>query len=76
MATKKDPIEKQSQPLLQIQISVPDARRAMGAFAQDRKAALRAFTAAVRETAANALNGLLNAEIGLFLDAPGQAVAS
>jgi putative transposase len=73
MATKKDPIEKQSQPLLQIQISVPDARRAMGAFAQDRKAALRAFTAAVRETAANALNGLLNAEIGLFLDAPGQA---
>jgi len=73
MTTKRDAIGNEPSAFLQIQISVPDARRAVEAFAQDRKAALRAFTTSVRETAAKTLNGLLNAEIGFFLESPGQA---
>lgn len=59
-------------PFVNVELSIPEARRTLEWFARDRTAALEAFAADIRAVAADAINQLLNAEINLFLGEPEQ----
>ena len=54
-------------PVVRLDISVSEARRAAQAFAVDRRAALAAVSAGIREAVSGLFDQLLNAEMSLFL---------
>ena len=60
-------------PALRLEVSIPETKTVIEAFAEDRLAALEAFTLGVRAVAASALNQLLHAEMELFLGQPDQS---
>lgn len=59
-------------PFVNVDISLPEARRTLEAFAKDRAGALEAFGRDIRQIASDALNQILNAEMNLFLGQPSQ----
>jgi putative transposase len=64
---------KPEQAFIRVEVSMPAARAALSAFAQDRMKALETLTQHLRESVSGALSDLLNAEIELFLGQPEQA---
>ena len=79
MTKDKDSQGKTEQSLQQrprifhLELSVPEARHALEAFAKDRRTALAGLTQELKKTVSHALNQLMNLEVEIFLDAPGQA---
>ena len=60
-------------PILRFELSFPEARAALEAFAANRVAALEGLSRGVRDAVADGLNQLLNAEMAVFLGRPSQA---
>jgi putative transposase len=52
---------------VKVEVSMPAARAALAAFAEDRMKAMEVLTRDVRESVSNALNDLLSVEMTLFL---------
>ena len=50
-----------------VELSLPEARSALEAFAANRMAALEAFSRSIRLAVADGLNQLMNAEMAVFL---------
>jgi putative transposase len=71
MAQKKKPARATKaggeRPVFAVQLSLPEARGALEAFAANRLEALEAFSRAVRLAVADGLNQLMNAEMSVFL---------
>ena len=54
-------------PVFSVELSLPEARSALEAFAANRMAALEAFSRSIRLAVADGLNQLMNAEMAVFL---------
>jgi transposase-like protein len=63
----------QDMAIIKLQVSVPEAVRAVSEFKQNRIKALQTISAEVKAAVASAFNGLLHAEMSLFLGQPEQA---
>lgn len=59
--------------IVKVEIKLPEAHQAVLAFAENRVVALESLASMLRSTVSEVINGLLNAEIDLFLGAPDQA---
>lgn len=64
---------KQDMAIIKLQVSVPEAVKAVQEFKQNRVKALQAISAEVKAAVSSAFNGLVNAEMSLFLGQPEQA---
>lgn len=62
----------QDMAIIKLQVSVPEAVKAITEFKQNRVKALEAITAEVKAAVSSAFNGLLHAEMSLFLGQPEQ----
>src|SRR5471030_280307 len=63
----------QDMAIIKLQVSVPEAVKAVSEFKQNRIKALEAIAAEVKAAVSSAFNGLLHAEMSLFLGQPEQA---
>ena len=72
MAKRKALAADRRRSIVRVEVSLPEARRAVESFAKNRAAAVEAFVHDVREGASEALNKLLNAEMDMFLGEPEQ----
>lgn len=59
--------------IVKVEIKLPEAHQAILAFAENRVVALESLASMLRSTVSDVINGLLNAEIDLFLGAPDAA---
>lgn len=57
---------------IKIEVSIPEARKALETFAEGRKRALDKLSSDLRTSVSDALNQLLSAEMALFLGRPDQ----
>jgi len=64
---------KMDMAIIKLQVSVPEAVKAVTEFKQNRVKALEAITAEVKAAVSSAINGLLHAEMSLFLGQPEQS---
>lgn len=64
---------KMDMAIIKLQVSVPEAVKAVTEFKQNRVKALEAITVEVKAAVSSAFNGLLNAEMSLFLGEPEQS---
>ena len=64
---------KQDMAIIKLQVSVPEAVKAVAEFKQNRVKALQTISAEVKAAVSSAFNGLLHAEMSLFLGQPEQA---
>lgn len=64
---------KKDMAIIKLQVSVPEAVKALSEFKQNRIKALEAITSEVKDAVTSAINGLLHAEMDLFLGSPDQA---
>lgn len=64
---------KMDMAIIKLQVSVPEAVKAVTEFKQNRVKALEAITAEVKSAVSAAINGLLHAEMSLFLGEPEQS---
>ena len=67
---KNTPENLATEPLkavMRLDVSMPEARKAARAFARDRKAALEAFSIAIRDGVASAVSQMLDAEMTVFI---------
>lgn len=62
----------QDMAIIKLQVSVPEAVKALAEFKQNRIKALEAISVEVRNAVSSAFNGLLNAEMSVFLGQPDQ----
>lgn len=62
----------QDMAIIKLQVSVPEAVKAITEFKQNRVKALETITAEVKAAVSSAFNGLLHAEMSLFLGRPEQ----
>jgi putative transposase len=63
----------QDMAIIKLQVSVPEAVKAVAEFKQNRVKALEAIAAEVKAAVSSAFNGLLHAEMSLFLGEPEQS---
>ena len=59
--------------IVKVEIKLPEAHHAIVAFAENRMLALESLASLLRSTASEVINGLLTAEIDLFLGDPEQS---
>ena len=64
---------KMDMAIIKLQVSVPEAVKAVTEFKQNRIKALEAITTEVKAAVSSAINGLLHAEMSLFLGQPEQS---
>jgi putative transposase len=64
---------KQDMAIIKLQVSVPEAVKAITEFKQNRVKALQSISLEVRAAVSSAFNGLLNAEMNIFLGQDDQA---
>lgn len=64
---------RQDMAIIKLQVSIPEAVKAITEFKQNRVKALQGVTTEIVEAVSSAFNGLLNAEMSLFLGQPDQA---
>jgi transposase-like protein len=64
---------KQDMAIIKLQVSMPEALRALSEFKQNRIKALEGITAEVKGAISSVFNGLLHAEMDVFLGSPEQA---
>lgn len=64
---------KMDMAIIKLQVSVPEAVKAVQEFKQNRIKALEAITTEVKTAVSSAINGLLHAEMSLFLGQPEQS---
>lgn len=57
---------------MKFELSIPEAKRTLEAFTEDRRAALDAVSSGLRAAVADGLNQLLNLEMAMFLGKGGQ----
>jgi len=62
----------QDMAIIKLQVSVPEAVKAVAEFKQNRVKALQTITAEIKAAVSSAFNGLLHAEMSLFLGQPDQ----
>ena len=63
---------KPERSFVKVEVSVPAARAALAAFANNRMRALETLARHLRDSVSSALNDLLNVEMSLFLCGPEQ----
>lgn len=59
--------------ILKVEISIPELRKALISFKENRKKALHQFSEEIKDTVETSINALLNAEIEMFLGDPSQS---
>jgi transposase-like protein len=64
---------KQDMAIIKLQVSMPEALRALSEFKQNRIKALEGITGEVKGAISSVFNGLLHAEMDVFLGSPDQA---
>jgi putative transposase len=64
---------KQDMAIIKLQVSMPEAIRALSEFKQNRVKALEGITTEVKSAITSVFNGLLHAEMDVFLGTPEQA---
>ena len=59
-------------PMLKLEISIPEIKKAVFAFKENRKKAMEALSLEIRDKIGSTMNQMMSAEIELFLGTPDQ----